>query len=276
VASTSSRPCQVIEAAGAEFAEAILEIHAGNLDGVIVKQVFPAERVASVVERIRAAEVEMPIFHAPDGRKGLVYGWPLVASEGAFDDYLRRAAEFRAACEILFDGAGEPERTLTRALGSLAKGCEVSVPRAADGRPFLPATIRFLSAGDLLPLHYENEVFNWPGLRDSLAARLDRATLMSFYVPLVVSDAGGELVLYRTTCNEGGADRIGRLGGDDAARPQFESEGFEVLRPGPGDLLVFDGGRRYHEVTRIEGRDRWTMGGVMAFSRDHGSVHFWS
>jgi hypothetical protein len=272
-----SRPCQVIDAdVVGEFSAAILDIHAGTLDGLIVKNIFPAELVAGVVERICAGAVEFPVFHAPDGRKGLVYGWPLVASEGALDEYLQRAAVFRAACATLFGGADEPERTLTRALASLAGDRDVSVPRAADGRPFLPSTIRFLAAGDLLPLHYENAVLTWPGLRDSLAPRLDHTTLMSFYVPLVVSEAGGELVLYRTTCTEGGSDRIGRLGGDDAARPHFEREGFEILRPGPGDLLVFDGGRRYHEVTRIEGRDRWTMGGVMALSRDHRSVHFWS
>jgi hypothetical protein len=49
-----------------------------------------------------------------------------------------------------------------------------------------------------------------------------------------------------------------------------------VLRPGVGDLLVFDGGRHYHEVTRVAGRARWTLGGFLALGRDHRSIYFWS
>jgi hypothetical protein len=271
----TSSPCQVIEAdQRAGLPSAILEIHAGVLDGVILKNAFPAERVADVAGRIACGKTELPVFEPPDGRKGRAYGWPLVATDGSLEHYLDMAARFRSVCSMLL-GPNEPEETLVSALGALAGGLDVSVPRADDGRPFLPATIRSLVAGDLLPLHYENEVFGWPGAR-MLAPRLDRATLMSFYVPMVLSDRGGELRLYRTTCLDGGSNRINELGGEESARAHFERGGYEVLRPGPGDLLVFDGGRRYHEVTRIEGRTRWTMGGVLALSWDHRSVHFWS
>jgi hypothetical protein len=267
-------PCQLIESAPCgEAAAAILDVHAGRLDAVIVKTVFPAEQVSAVAEQLSADAAELPIFHPPDGRKGLVYGWPLVASEHCFEDYLDMAERFRTACARLFGSAGEPEQTIVRALSSIAGGRPVSVPRADDGRKYLPATIRFLAHGDRLPLHYENEVFGWPGMRH-LTPRLDRSTLMSFYIPLVLSDRGGELVLYQSI--ETGAGRIGALGGDEAARPHLEREGYDILRPDAGDLLVFNGGRRYHEVTRVEGRTRWTMGGVMALSSDERTVHFWS
>jgi hapalindole-type alkaloid chlorinase len=275
-ATAPSRPCQVIESLGSdEHRSALLEIHEGALDGVIVKHVFPCELLAAAAERISRGATALPIFHAPDGRKGLVYGWPLVASDGAPERYLDLAQVFRTECAALFGAADEPERTIASALASLAGGLDVSVPRAADGRAFLPATIRFLAPGDLLPLHYENEVFGWPGVRE-LAARLDHSTLMSFYIPMVLAERGGELRLYRTSSVGDGTMRIAELGGDDAARVHFEREGYDVLRPGPGDLLVFDGGRRYHEVTRVEGCQRWTMGGVLAFSNDHRAVHFWS
>jgi hapalindole-type alkaloid chlorinase len=271
----TSRPCQVTEADGCgELSAAILEIHEGVLDGVILRHVFPAELVAGAAARIERGETGLPVFQPPDGRKGLVYGVPLVSTDGSLPHYLDMAELFRTECAALF-GPDEPERPLVAAIGAFAGGCAVSVPRAEDGRPYLPATIRFLAAGDLLPLHYENEVFGWAGMRN-LAPKLDRSTLMSFYVPMVLSDRGGELRLYRSTCLDGGSARIGELGGDEAARPHLEREGYEILRPGPGDLLVFDGGRRYHEVTRIEGRTRWTMGGVLALSRDHASIHFWS
>lgn len=269
------RPCQVVEAdARGAYASAILEIHAGVLDGVILKQVFPTERVAEAAERIASGRTELPIFQPPDGRKGRAYGWPLVANAGSLQHYLDMAERFRAVCSVLL-GPEEPDRTLVDALAGLAGGCAVSVPRADDGRAYLPATIRSLVAGDLLPLHYENEVFGWPGM-EALAPRLDQSTLMSFYIPMVLPDGGGELRLYRATCLNGGSAAVADLGGDAAARPHFERDGYDVLYPGPGDLLVFDGGRRYHEVTPVEGRTRWTMGGVLALSGDHRSIHFWS
>lgn len=272
--STAPLPCQTLETDRSKDAPAaLLEVHAGRLDGVIIKHIFPAERIGEVARRIEHDAGDLPIFRPPDGRKGLVYGWPLVAPESPIERYLEMAERFRAACATLFGCADEPERTIAQALSSIAGGREVCVPRADDGRKYLPATIRFLADGDLLPLHYENEVFGWPGMRH-LTPRLDRSTLMSFYIPMVLSERGGELVLYRSI--EAGGGRIGELGGDDAARPHLEREGFDILRPGAGDLLVFDGGQRYHEVTRVEGRTRWTMGGVMALSNDQRTVHFWS
>jgi hypothetical protein len=160
----TSRPCQVIEGDGrGEYSSALSEIRDGTLDGIILKHVFPADLVAKVAESIANGDCDFPTFQPPDGRRGSAYGWPLVA-EGSLEHYLETAERFRAACAALL-GEDEPERTLTTMLASIAAGYEVSVPRADDGRPYLPATIRSLVAGDLLPLHYENEVFGWPGMR---------------------------------------------------------------------------------------------------------------
>jgi hypothetical protein len=158
-------------------------------------------------------------------------------------------------------------------MDDLAGGRPVSIPRASDGRAYCAATMRFLGEGDSLPCHYENESFHAPALR-ALAPALDHTTLMSFYVPMAHADAGGELRLYQVDCFDGRESMIGRLGGDDQARPHLERAGYTVLRPDVGDLLLFDGGRYYHEVTPVRGA-RWTMGGVFAFTSDRRAVHFW-
>jgi hypothetical protein len=99
---------------------------------------------------------------------------------------------------------------------------------------------------------------------------------MSFYVPLVIPQNGGELRLFHTNCLKGGDSLIKRFGGEEKARPHFEERGFQIVAPGVGDLLVFDGGRWYHDVTAITAGSRWTLGGFLAVTRDHQAVYYWS
>jgi hypothetical protein len=256
-----------------EHSEALLEMLGRRLMAVIVRRVYPPQLLASVIERLQHAGDEVPVFRPHTIHKGEVYGWPLVASNAPLDQYLEQAARFELTCERLFGAALRPAARVAEVMGFLAGGRPVTPPRAADGRSYCAATIRFLGDGDSLPCHYENESFHVPALR-ALASGLDRSTLMSFYVPMAHADAGGELRLYHVDCFEGRESLIGRLGGDEQARPHLEREGYMVLRPAVGDLLLFDGGRFYHEVTAVRG-ERWTMGGVFAFTHDRRAVHFW-
>jgi hypothetical protein len=245
-----------------------------RLGGVIVRGVYPPELLAAAIEQLQGGRDDVPQFRPHTIRKGAVYGWPLVGCDEVLDAYLDDARRFDAACASLFGLALRPAARVAEILAGLSGGRPVSVPKARDGRDYCAATIRFLSDGDSLPIHTENETFQAKPLRD-LSPRLDRASLMSFYVPMALASAGGELRLYNVDCFEGGGGLIGRMGGNEEARPYFESRGYTVLRPGVGDLLLFDGGRQYHEVTELRGA-RWTMGGVFAFTADHRAVHFWS
>jgi hypothetical protein len=135
--------------------------------------------------------------------------------------------------------------------------------------------LRILIEGGRLPLHYENETLRSPVMQ-ALRPLLDLSTLMSFYIPLAMPLSGGILRLFRVNCLDGGDALIGRLGGDESALPYFEERGFSVVLPRIGDLLVFDGGRWYHDVTPVVGGSRWTLGGFLAMTRDHRDVYYWS
>ena len=149
---------------------------------------------------------------------GAVYGWPLVACDVALDQYLDDAARFDAACARLFGEAPRPALRIADVMGRLSGHRPVSLPCASDGRPYCAATVRQLGEGDSLPFHYENESFHAPALRE-IAPRLDRTTLMSFYVPMAHARDGGELRLYQLDCFEGRESMVGRLGGNELARP---------------------------------------------------------
>ncbi|APR79831.1 Hypothetical protein A7982_05178 [Minicystis rosea] len=251
---------------------ALQELYDRTLVAVIVRGVFSTAVMADVVDRLERGEIELPRINPPVF-KGHVLGRPLVAADETLTNYLDDAERFRTGCKALF-GAPVDER-VQQVLAGLAGGRPVVVPTAEDGRSYLAATIRVLVEGDRLPLHYENETFKNPVMK-RLGPSLDRASLLSYYIPMAMPDGGGELRIYPIDCLEGGDSLIHRLGGDDKARPLFEERGFDVLRPGVGDMLVFDGGRLYHEVTPVRGRARWTMGGFFAPSSDHRRICFWS
>jgi len=245
--------------------DAIREIFDRGLVALIVRNVFPADTLAAIVARIEGGEMDLPEVHVPSFR-GPIWGRPLVTSGGDLGRYLDDADRFRAVCGDLF-----PLGRIHEVLAALAGGRLVSIP-TAQGRRFVPATIRVLIEGDRLPLHFENTTFEH-GAMQKIA--LDRSTLMSFYVPLALPDRGGELRIYEVDWKEG-RGLIERMGGDDAARAYLLTRAHTVLRPGIGDLLLFDGGRHYHEVTPVGGRPRWTLGGFLALSSDQRSIHFWS
>jgi hypothetical protein len=258
----------------AHAAGTIARIFDGAIGGIIVKGALPPEGVAEMVCRLEREGASLPTFRPPVF-KGYVLGRPLVAAADGLEGYLDDAARFRAGCAAIFPEYPEIERALDAALRALGAPWPVTIPTGSDGRQFLAATVRVLVEGDRLPLHFENETFERP-VMDTLRPDLDTATMMSFYVPLVIPPRGGQLRLFRTHCLDGGDSLIGRLGGEESAREDFERRGFSVVLPEVGDLLVFDGGRWYHDVTPVEGGTRWTFGGFLAVSRDRTAVRYWS
>jgi hypothetical protein len=268
-------PCIEIDVDDLRDHAGLLEdILARRLGGVIVRRVYPPELLQAATAALLRGRDDVPEFRPHTIRNGAVYGLPLVGCEDIVERYLDDARRFDAACGTLLGEALRPSVRIAEVMAGLSGGRPVSVPQADDGRAYCAATIRYLADGDSLPIHYENETYHAPPLR-RLAPRLDRQTLMSFYVPMGLATEGGELRLYNVDCYEGGGGLIGRMGGNEEARPYFESRGYTVLRPAVGDLLLFDGGRQYHEVTTLRGT-RWTMGGVFAFAADHRAIHFWS
>jgi len=261
-----------IDAAAAESRpDAIGELFAGRLSAVTVRRALPAELLARAVARLDAGTVTLPRVQVPVF-KGYLLGQPLVAATG-LDSYLDAADQFRAGCRQLLDGL-DLERHLGGLLGRIAGGREVSVPEHA-GRRYLPAGFRVLLDGDALPFHYENSTFTNPRM-EALTPTLDGTTLMSFYLPVTLPAQGGELRIYAADSRGEGSRAIERLGGNDAARPWFEAGGFQTLAPEVGDLLLFDGGRQYHEITPVVRGPRWTLGGFLALTADGRAVRFWS
>jgi hypothetical protein len=251
--------------------DAIGEMFAGTLAGLVVRGAFDRSLLERAPARLGSGEVCLPRAEVPVLR-GHLLGVPLVAADLSLDGYLDSADRFRAGCDALL--GTDLEATLRRLFTRLSGGRDVAVPERG-GRRYLPAGFRVLVDGDALPFHYENSTFDNPRMA-ALNQQIDQRSLMSFYVPVQNARRGGELRLYAVDAAGDNSRVIERLGGNESARGWFESRGYEVVAPGVGDLLVFDGGGVYHEVTPVEEGPRWTLGGFLALSRDGRSVRFWS
>jgi hypothetical protein len=208
--------------------------------------------------------------------KGGLYGTPLVLGSEDLQDYLRDAERFRAAIAPLFASSGGLEGRIESVLARIGGGLPVEVARADDGRGYVPATVRVLVAGDSLPIHYENGTTKYASMK-RLLPQVDTETIISFYIPVALPEAGGILEVFTTDCSGDGDRIIQELGGPERARTILAQRGCIEVRPAVGDMLVFDGGRHYHLVTEVQGNTaRWTLGGFLAFAKDHDRIFYWS
>src|ERR1041384_1365850 len=191
--------------------------------GAIVRGVFTPARMAEVVSNLHAGVDGMPRAVVPTFKGGL-YGTPLVMGSEDLRGYLDDAARFRSAIEPLFGSSGGLETCIESILGPLAAGRPVEVPRAHDGRGYVPATIRVLVDGDSLPIHYENGTTKYASMK-RLLPQVDAETIMSFYVPMALPGAGGVLEVFTTDCSGDGDRIIQDLGGPERALPILTERG---------------------------------------------------
>ncbi len=248
---------------------------ARELTGFIVRGAFDAGVTGAFLS---AATREPPPFPMFDSKHftGRTVGQVLVVSGDRLDGYFAAARRFRAALAGEGGACAGLEERFHRLFERLSGGLEVRPPRRDADDVYGPFTARELVPGGRIAAHCENETLRFPSMAD-LRERIDPTTQLSFYVPLQVPERGGELVL---STAEFGAGFGAELGSLDRVAPKtleaLEQRRFGVLAPGVGDLLVFDAGRYFHQVTPVEGaRPRWTLGGFLAFSRGRDAVFAW-
>jgi hypothetical protein len=243
--------------------------------GAVIRGAFEREHMLDLAAALEAGLPDMPRAVAPTFKGGL-YGTPLVMGAEDLRDYISDADRFRRAIAPFFDGPDGLERRIEAVLSPIAGGAVVEIARTDDGRGYLPASMRVLVEGDSLPIHYENGTAKYESMK-RLLPHIDVETIMSFYVPVRLPDAGGILEVFTTDCAGDGDRIIETLGGPDRARAILAERGYIEVLPQIGDMLVFDGGRYYHVVTEVRGqRARWTLGGFFAYTKAHDRILYWS
>jgi hypothetical protein len=174
---------------------------------------------------------------------------------------LTEAERYRAGRQQLYDAEWLEPRLLEQ-LQLLAAGSALEVPRHVSGTSYLFASVRAYPPQGLVPPHFELEQLRQPTFAE-LKPRIDESALLSFIALLGEPEAGGELTVYDVSRGSAEAARV--LADRSRASELLADMPSVSLRLAQGDLLVFNGGARFHEVRRVLGqRSRWTLGGFCA------------
>jgi hypothetical protein len=192
----------------------------------------------------------------------------------SLDAYLSSAAQHLGEAERVWQGAFNATAEIQRALARFAGGRAVELPRANDGRQYLPYTLRRLVDGKQIGIHHD---YHYPlSLYSELAPLVDTKTLVSWVATLRKPDSGGDLFVYGVTATTPDAPKMPNGFQYDLAAIEQKYH-WARFTPDVGDLFLLASGRCLHRVDKIAGpRARVTMGGFLALDKDRRRVFFWS
>jgi carrier-protein-independent halogenase WelO5-like protein len=201
-----------------------------------------------------------PTFQAPRG--------------ASLDDYLRSAALHGSKAAAVFDDGFDAAAEIGALLARFSGDRPVELPRASDGRAYLPFTIRRLVDGKQIGVHHDYHYRL--DLYRELSQQVDTRTLVSYVATLQAPQAGGELVVYGAASDDPDLPKLPNGFSYDLAAIEARYDQARIAT-GAGDLFLLASGRCLHRVHRISGAQaRITMGGFLALDTSRERVLFWS
>nr|AIJ28572.1 2OG-Fe(II) oxygenase family oxidoreductase [Fischerella ambigua UTEX 1903]APB62241.1 2OG-Fe(II) oxygenase [Fischerella ambigua UTEX 1903] len=254
-----------------------------RFDGMIIRGVLPLDSIERVIRRLEDEdEGGMKLIFNKNEEFGTkvaqIYGHVIVGQSPDLKDYFASSAIFRQACRALFQGNPDFEERVESVFHSLC-GLPVEIPTGPEGQSYTPATLRLLTEGREITVHVGNDFLLMPA-SEHLKTLLDFSDQLSYFIPLSVPQAGGELVVYNLEWNPEQAEQSGDLHkymNDADSRFQSQQSQSVAFAPGPGDMILFNGGRYYHRVNQVIGNSpRRTIGGFLAFSKERNKIYYWS
>ena len=254
------------------WAGSLPRLLSGSLRGVILDGLLPPAVALRLVRRLQQDRT-LPRIPVGGQLVGESLGLSLDRAIGPHqDDYFSSARMLHERLSTLTTGRSL-DSLLAAALSMMARPMPLSLAEA-DGVPRAPLVFRRLPHGGRIPPHAELEQLSrrpYDGFRE----QLDDTTLLSFFVCLQHASSGGRLRVHDLSWSayDRGADR----GGHTQPAAQLQDVQHTDLPIKTGSLVVFDGGRWFHEVTTIYGeQERWTAGGFIARRRDGSGWLYWS
>ena len=256
----------------AMWSGSIPRLLAGTLRGVVVHDLLPTRATARLVSRLQR---DKTLPRVPMGGQlvGESLGLSLDRAVGP-----RKDAYFDSADAIHRQLAGLTtgrtlDALLAAALSVMARPMSLSLAQQ-DGQPRAPVVFRRLPRGGRIPPHAELEQLDRTPY-NRFKSQLDPTTLLSFVLCLQPATAGGHLRVHDLAWSD--YDRRANRGGH--TQPAEQLRGVSATDPATraGSLVVFDGGRWFHEVTAVEGeQERWSVGGFVARRADGSGLLYWS
>lgn len=244
-----------------------------EVQAVVVRNVYPAETCARLVETFEADRGELVRTSFPPAFKAFFFGVNLNLCATDPDTYFATADRFREQlAELLPEGEGLEPR-LSRLFSALDGGrrCRPA-PGPRPGQHYMFTTVRAHLEGGYIPAHFDNEQGSRPSYRHLVTGIEPHLT--SFVLAFSKPEGGGALEIFDFRSR----DHAGTFANDDGRRSRSDLSGVERVsfRLDPGSLILVNSGDYLHRVTPVEGaRTRWTACSFMAPSRRGDALHCW-
>ncbi len=266
----------------AESGDLIKKIKDKELDGFVLKNLFSKQEIADIL-----AAIEKPLEEkAMVTPSGLMFPSPfaIVTNSG------ERLDAYYESIDVIHELMDrEPVVKLIREriesfFNAVAKNYKVSVPiNKEKGIPVSEGCFRvfFKDRGGLFVhcgnLFQQQSEFYYSLLENDI----DMSDQLSFFFCLQNTEIGGELTIYDMLWKD-----VKRKAAPDENNSVIDDKGNTIylkdlpqfiVKPLPGDILVFSGGPIWHRVENIKGdTPRITYGGFVNFSNDGKEIFYWS
>ena len=264
--------------------DVVSEMYDDRLDVAIIRSAMSREPLAAAGERLDRDDTD-PGWSRPNERMPSediqILGTdtpalPTYSAPGgaSLDAYLDSAERHRDQGQQVFDEGFEALERITGVISRFAGGRPVETARAADGREYVPFTVRRLAHGKQIGPHHD---YHYPlALYDEISPTLDTRTLISFVFVLRRPEAGGELCVYAVTPDTPNPPKMpnGFMWDLDAVERRYHFQRFTL---DVGDCFLLASGRCLHRIAPIVGsRARVSLGGFLALNKARDRVFYWS
>jgi hypothetical protein len=266
------RTLELDAADAARHVDAFDRLRAGDLQGILIHNVYAPHTLAPVVARLERHDPPFLKTWFPEAFRAFFYGENLNLAHPDLSSYFREAARFNEQLRELFPpGLGLAEH-VADILAQLDHARPFQAPPGPHpGQQYMFTTLRAHLEGGYIPAHCDNEQALRPTYRHLHS--LIEPHMMSFVLALTMPEAGGALEIF----NHRAPELAQRPMNDDRA-PKVNLAGLDSVsfRLAPGSMIVVDSGRLLHRLTPVVGpRTRWTACSFMARSRRGDAVYCW-
>jgi hypothetical protein len=243
-----------------------------KIDGMTLTGVFDPSLIPAALDRILAAPGWSPQTF------GAMLGRPLYQSGANSQDQTEHMDD-AARCKAIYREAFgfDPHERLREVLEPMTAPLTVGAP-SEGGRPYNPGNIRRYDPGfGGLKAHAGNEFIELiaDGAVHHLLSTTQVIDHLSYFVVLQPAEVGGSLSVFDLLYDEHVHEDEKWAGTRDDA--WFNTIPCLRLDPGPGDMILFGGGWRWHRVDEIAGTvPRITYGGFASPSLDGEQLHLFS
>ncbi|MEO1639662.1 MAG: 2OG-Fe(II) oxygenase [Pseudomonadota bacterium] len=253
-------------------ADAMSALRRGDLGAIIVKNVYPAEALAQLPERLATNAPGFVKTTFPPAFCAYFYGINLNLASRDLAPYFAAEPAFRDQLSALDFGGAPLEERVTAILSALDENRPYSAAPGPDGARHFFTTLRAHETGGYIPPHFDNEAAIRPTYKH--IAALCEPDIYSFVLCIDQAEAGGALDVYNVTAETDAQHFVNR----DTGRPKRDLSRAEKvsIRLDPGEMIILHSSRYLHGVAKVEGaRTRWSVCSFMALSKDGSEVFCW-